>query len=57
MPIVFDEVTGEIEAPRRGEESQAAETRPAPVRPEDFDARLAQAMRLREERLARLCDQ
>ena len=56
MPIVFDEVTGEIEPPRRGEEGQQAAPRQDAAPAEDFDARLARALRLREERLARLCD-
>ncbi|HNQ03547.1 MAG TPA: hypothetical protein PKH69_02940 [Thiobacillaceae bacterium] len=57
MPIVFDEVIGEIEAPHRSEEGQDPAPSPSSVRPEDFDARLELALRLREERLARLCDQ
>lgn len=54
MAIHFEEVTGEIEPPRRSEESQEAPRQPA--RPEDFDARLERALRLRAERLARLDD-
>jgi hypothetical protein len=54
MPIHFEEVTGEIESPRRAEEPQQAPRQPA--RPEDADARLERDLRLREERLARLCD-
>lgn len=56
MAIVFEEVTGEIEPPRRGEEERETAPRQPALRPEDFDARLARALRLREERLARLCE-
>lgn len=55
MPIIFEEVTGEIEVPQRPAESSEAQRQPPPE--EDFDARLERALRLREERLARLCDQ
>ena len=54
MAIHFEEVTGEIEAPRGAEEGREAARPPNP--PEDFDARLERALRLREERLARLDD-
>lgn len=57
MPIVFDEVSAEIEPTRGGEDRQDSLPRQEPAPAEDFDARLARALRLREERLARLCDQ
>jgi hypothetical protein len=54
MPIHFEEVSGEIEAPQRAGEAPAA----APSAPagEDLGERLERALRLQAERAARLRD-
>lgn len=54
MPIHFEEVTGSIEAPRRGSEAPKAAPQTPPS--EDFGERLERALRVQAERAARLCD-
>ena len=54
MPITFEEVTAdiEIEPQQRGAGSEASAAAPAA----DIDEQIEQALRLRAERAARLCD-
>jgi hypothetical protein len=54
MPITFEEVTADVDRGSRGEPDADAQA-PAP-RIEDTIEQLERSLRVRDERLARLCD-
>jgi hypothetical protein len=54
MPITFEEVTAEIQGDTRGE-TRAEPSAPREKPAEDLPEQIERSLRLRDERLARLC--